>query len=74
MNKQEMFKALEEILMLEEGILKEDSFLADFEDWDSLAFLSLMTLFDTKLQMNITSDQIASLKTVSDILKLAKID
>ncbi|TKX28698.1 phosphopantetheine-binding protein [Campylobacter estrildidarum] len=74
MNKQEMFKALEEILMLEEGMLKEDSVLADFEDWDSLAFLSLMTLFDTKLQINITSDQITSLKTVSDVLKLAKID
>ncbi|MBZ7936204.1 acyl carrier protein [Campylobacter sp. B0100352/1] len=74
MNKQEMFKALEEILMIDEGMLEEDSVLADFEDWDSLAFLSLMTLFDTKLQMNITSDQIASLKTVSDVLKLAKID
>ncbi|HEG2604578.1 TPA: acyl carrier protein [Campylobacter jejuni] len=74
MNKQEMFSALEEILMLDEGVLKEDSVLADFEDWDSLAFLSLMTLFDTKLQMNITSDQIANLKTVSDILKLAKIN
>ncbi|TKX34349.1 phosphopantetheine-binding protein [Campylobacter taeniopygiae] len=74
MNKQEMFKALEEILMLDEGMLKEDSVLADFEDWDSLAFLSLITLFDAKLQMNITSDQIASLKTVSDVLKLAKID
>ncbi|EIJ4040613.1 acyl carrier protein [Campylobacter jejuni] len=74
MNKQEMLNALEEILMLDEGVLKEDSVLADFEDWDSLAFLSLMTLFDTKLQMNITSDQIANLKTVSDILKLAKIN
>lgn len=74
MNKQEMFSALEEILMLDEGVLKEDSVLADFEDWDSLAFLSLMTLFDTKLQMNIISDQIANLKTVSDILKLAKIN
>ncbi|MBZ7932461.1 hypothetical protein ACD575_01885 [Campylobacter sp. LH-2024] len=74
MNKQEMFSALEEILMLDEGVLKEDSVLADFEDWDSLAFLSLMTLFDTKLQMNITSDQIANLKTVSDVLKLAKIN
>ncbi|WP_417903890.1 hypothetical protein ACD571_06485 [Campylobacter sp. LH-2024] len=74
MNKQEMFSALEEILMLDEGVLKEDSILADFEDWDSLAFLSLMTLFDTKLQMNITSDQIANLKTVSDVLKLAKIN
>ncbi|EGF1229127.1 acyl carrier protein [Campylobacter jejuni] len=74
MNKQEMLNALEEILMLDEGVLKEDSVLADFEDWDSLAFLSLMTLFDTKLQMNITSDQIANLKTVLDILKLAKIN
>ncbi|EAJ5681824.1 acyl carrier protein [Campylobacter lari] len=73
MNKKEMIQALEDILMLNPGELKEDSVLKDYEDWDSLAFLNLMALFDSKFNMNITSEEISSLKTVNDILKLAKI-
>ncbi|HEB9324655.1 TPA: acyl carrier protein [Campylobacter jejuni] len=74
MNKQEMLNALEEILMLDDGSLSEESILGDYEDWDSLAYLSLMTLFDTKLGMNINSEQISTLKTVKDVLKLANIN
>ncbi|EOH2733273.1 hypothetical protein ACLWEM_001228 [Campylobacter jejuni] len=74
MNKQEMLNALEEILMLDNGGLSEESILSDYEDWDSLAYLSLMTLFDTKLSMNINSEQISTLKTVKDVLKLANIN
>ncbi|CAM4152393.1 acyl carrier protein [Campylobacter armoricus] len=73
MNKNEMIQALEDILMLNPGELKEDSILKDYEDWDSLAFLNLMALFDSKFNMNITSEEISNLKTVNDILKLAKI-
>ncbi|EAL5964042.1 acyl carrier protein [Campylobacter jejuni] len=74
MNKQEMLNALEEILMLDAESLNEESVLCDYEDWDSLAYLSLMTLFDTKLGMNIGSEQISALKTVKDVLKLANIN
>lgn len=73
MDKIQMLKALEDILMLESGILKEDSCLKDFEDWDSLAYLNLMALFDTQLNINITADEISQLNTVADVLNLAKI-
>ncbi|WP_186299366.1 acyl carrier protein, partial [Campylobacter jejuni] len=64
---------LEDILMLESGILKEDSCLKNFEDWDSLAYLNLMAFFDTQLNINITADEISQLNTVADVLNLAKI-
>ncbi|EIY3536998.1 hypothetical protein MMU55_000415 [Campylobacter jejuni] len=73
MDKIQMLKALEDILMLESGILKEDSCLKDFEDWDSLAYLNLMAFFDTQLNINITADEISQLNTVADVLNLAKI-
>ncbi|RTJ07185.1 hypothetical protein C3H99_01500 [Campylobacter jejuni] len=73
MNKMQMLKALEDMLMLDPGILKEDSCLKDFEDWDSLAYLNLMALFDTQLNINITADEISQLNTVADVLNLAKI-
>ncbi|EAJ6945070.1 acyl carrier protein [Campylobacter jejuni] len=73
MDKIQMLKALEDILMLESGILKEDSCLKNFEDWDSLAYLNLMAFFDTQLNINITADEISQLNTVADVLNLAKI-
>lgn len=74
MNKMQMLQELEHILMLDQGTLKEDSCLRDYSDWDSLAFLQLMAIFDSKLNIAITDEEISSINTVADVFKLAKID
>lgn len=40
MTNQEKLEKLEEIMDLEAGQLSEDSILADFEEWDSIAIFS----------------------------------
>ncbi len=71
MNRKEFMNALEDILMLDIDTLKESDRLADIENWDSLAHLSLLALFNTHFQKSISAQEIRSFKTVADILAKA---
>ncbi|RDU66510.1 phosphopantetheine-containing protein [Helicobacter didelphidarum] len=59
--------------MLDLNTLKAEDMLDSFEDWDSMAHLSLIALFDSKLGKKIKPDEIRGLKSVQDILDLAGI-
>lgn len=56
MNKQEFLNALEEILELDENTLKGDEVLMDIEQWDSLAFLSIIAMADEHFDIVIQGD------------------
>ncbi len=70
MTNQEKIAMLEENWELDEGILTEDSALADIDEYDSMAKLSLIVMMDDEFGVKLTSDVIKGFKTVSDILKL----
>ncbi|TLD96491.1 hypothetical protein LS71_005320 [Helicobacter jaachi] len=74
MSTQDLLNELEDILMLELNTLQPSDLLEGFADWDSMAHLSLIALFDSKLQKKLTPAQIRELKHVSDILKLAGVE
>ena len=59
---------LEDTLELEEGDLKPDMVLADIDEYNSMAKLSLIVLMSDEFGKKLTSDQIKSFVTVQDIL------
>jgi len=72
MKKAEFIKELEMMLELLPGELKQEANLNDYETWDSLSQLSLISLVDKKLGYVIELYEIENLKTVNDILELLK--
>jgi len=70
MNKQEFLNKIEEILELDSDTLKGDETLSDFEEWDSLAFLSVIAMADEEFNIVIEGDKLENIQTVSDLLSL----
>ncbi len=68
MSREEMLKELEEMLEMDEGSLEETTLLQDLEEWDSVARLSLIVLFEEELNKELTGDEIKEFHTVADIL------
>lgn len=59
---------LEDMFEMDEGTLKADVALADIENWDSMAKLSLIVLMDDECGKTLKSDDIKTFVTVQDIL------
>lgn len=70
MNKQEFLNNLEEILELDDNTLKGDEVLMDIEQWDSLAFLSVIAMADENFDMVIEGDKLEEIKSVDDLVAL----
>jgi acyl carrier protein len=70
MTNQEKIEMLEETWELDEGTLAVDTVLADVEEYDSMAKLSLIVLMDDEFGVKLTGEIIKGFETVEDILKL----
>ena len=70
MNEQEKIALIEETLELDEGTLTADTVLADVDEYDSMAKLSLIVMMDDEFGVKLTGDVIRGFETVGDILKL----
>lgn len=70
MTEKEKLALLEEILEVEEGTLTSDTMLADVEEYDSMAKLSIIVMMDDEFGVKLTGDIIRGFKQVSDILAL----
>ena len=72
MTNQEKIALLEETWELDEGTLTEDTVLADVDEYDSMAKLSLIVLFDDEFDVKLTGEMIRGFETVADILAVMK--
>ena len=70
MSEQEKIALLEETWELDEGTLALDTELADVDEYDSMAKLSLIVMMDDEFGVKLTGDVIKGFKTVGDILAL----
>lgn len=70
MTDQEKIAMLEETWELDEGTLTADTVLADVDEYDSMAKLSLIVLMEDEFEVKLTGDMIKGFETVGDILKL----
>ena len=66
---QKLYIKLEEIL--EEDVNDAD-ILEDFEEWDSLSILTLVSFIDKEYGVNLYVDDIKSAKSVLDLVKLVE--
>lgn len=70
MSTEEKIAMLEEAFEMDEGSLTPDMQLADIDEFDSIAKLSLIVLMDDEFGKTIKSDDIKALVTVQDILDM----
>ena len=70
MNIKEKLSLIEEMLELEAGSLSPEDRLDKYEQWDSLAALSLIVLLDENFGKQISGEKIKGLKTINDILRI----
>lgn len=69
MTEKEKLALVEEVLELDEGTLQPDTKLSDIDDYDSMAKLSLIVMFDEEFEKKVTGSMIKEFKTVKDILE-----
>lgn len=68
MTNQEKIALIEETLEIDGGTLNENTLLADVNEYDSMAKLTLIVLCDEEFNKKLTGEQIRSFVTVKDIL------
>lgn len=71
MTREELIEQLEDMLMLESGELELDKELESYEDWDSMGYLTLIAMFDSKLNKKLDIATIKGFKTSNDIINHA---
>lgn len=70
MNTNEKIALLAETLDLDEDLLKADTLLTDLDEYDSMAKLSLIVMFDEQFGKKVDADTVKGFETVGDILNL----
>ena len=73
MTKNEFLEELKNAMHRDED-LSEDMILDDIDEWDSLAFVSVMVLYKNLFGLKITGDDLKKCLKISDLLDLAKLD
>ncbi len=68
MSEQERIELLEEIMDLDEGTLKIDDELANYEEWDSLTALTFISEMDERFGKKVTGEEIKAFVTVADAI------
>lgn len=68
MTKEDKLGILAEAMDIDVDELKGDVALSSFDEWDSLAALSFMSLLYNKLQKRITPAEVKNLQTVADAI------
>ena len=65
----ELLEEIKITLQREEG-LSSDTKLKDIEEWDSLAYISIISLYDKLFDFPITIDKLKKCKNIGDLIKL----
>lgn len=64
----EKLNILEELLLIEKDTLDEATELRDINEWDSMAVISTIAMFDSIFGKDIKSEEIRKFETVKDII------
>lgn len=68
MTQEEKIALLEDMLELDKGTLNVNTELSSIEEYDSMAKLSLIVLFDDEFGKKLTGEKIREFKIIGDIL------
>lgn len=64
----EKLRTLEELFDVEEGTINEETVLEEMDQWDSMAVISLIAMYDEKFNKVVTPKTIKEFNTISDII------
>ena len=70
MDTKKKLRLIEECMDLEEGSLKSEDILEDYEEWDSVTALSIIAMADEQFHKTLSGDDLKTAKTVADLLAL----
>lgn len=68
MTVKEKINLLEELLFIDKDTLDENTELSGIGEWDSMAVISTIAMFDSVFSKDIKSEEIKKFKTVKDII------
>ncbi|MGJ7919526.1 hypothetical protein [Neobacillus sp. LXY-4] len=70
MKKEKFLEELGHLLEVERAELTNNYYLEDNENWDSLALISVIVMFDEHFQQTVSNEAIRECIVVGDLLKL----
>lgn len=70
MTKQEFLEELAEVMQLDTPPTGSEN-LEDFAEWDSMANLGVMSMFDMEFGITIKTDDLKNIKTINELIELA---
>lgn len=70
MKQEEKIAMLEEVLEIDDLNLLPEMILDDLEEYDSVAKLALLVMFEDEFDKKISGEQIRAFNTIEDILNL----
>lgn len=65
-----IYQKLEEILDTQN--ICDEAILEDFEDWDSLSIITLLTFLDKEYGINLYTNEIKAAKSVGNLITIIK--
>jgi acyl carrier protein len=68
MTDKEKLNQLEELLDIEKGTLSEDTELHQINEWDSMAIITIIAMFDEVYGKIITPANVKNFKTIKDVM------
>lgn len=72
MSEKEKLNLLEETLEMDEDTLSLDMALADVDEYDSMAKLSIIVMMEDEFDVKLTGDDVKAFVTVGDIISRMK--
>ncbi len=70
MNKSEFLKDMEDILQRED-VCHETDELDVYDEWDSLAKMSMIAYFDRQFNLKVSLNELKKINKVADLIRLA---
>lgn len=64
---QEKLSILQDLLDIEQDILNEETVLDQLSEWDSIAAITIIAMFDSQFGKVVSPDEVKEFKTVKDI-------
>lgn len=72
MTQQELLNHIKDAIQRDEE-LSADMALEELEEWDSLAIVSMISLYDSLFSLTVTGNDLRECKKVEDLIQIAKI-
>ena len=69
MTDSEIIALLAEALEVDESALTPDTEISSIEEWNSLGWLSVMSLLDERFDVSLSASEIRAMRTVSDVVE-----